>query len=614
MPGFLLILLWLVVLGIMLSYARSSSRSGKGQDPRQQLSRRKATSGFQVGPYDIWGGMIFGRWYQTGKLVEPEDLNGLPWPDPDPDPITESLRRWRATPYAPPKPEWPTWQPLWPQIRLTERPISESALTSLWVPVSADPPGPPYDRLHQTARFPDSPKPPPVPATPPYPELLPVEYPKPELYLPFWGPDERFPLLNRFVEAAHAKLVLRYEAALRRHAQRENDTARFNQARKDGWGEASARREAAIAEAQRKHTVLVLGWIEAKRRFEEARDADLLPLRAVKSLLDVQDPQAIRQHFELALRWRPLPPFVPTDRTITFEHETGVLLVEQRFPETARVEIVTLGSRPVPKSKRKQWIAMLHPSLLLRIARTLAEADTMNVVEAVAVNAWIDFHDRATGHPRRAYCACVVARKTVLLALNFESLDPVECLRRLSGRDAGETYETVPVAPILRMNEDDPRFVESKEVLGRLHDGQNLAAMPWEDFEHFVRELFERVFADEGATVKITRASRDHGVDAVLFNPDPIKGGKTVIQAKRYTNPVELSAVRDLYGAVTAERANTGILVTTSHFGADAYVFAQDKNLSLIDGPMLLGLLEKHGLRFRIDLGEAKALAERPSS
>jgi restriction system protein len=142
-----------------------------------------------------------------------------------------------------------------------------------------------------------------------------------------------------------------------------------------------------------------------------------------------------------------------------------------------------------------------------------------------------------------------------------------------------------------------------------MQPGQNLAAMKWEDFEHLVRELFEREFAANGAEVRVTRASRDHGVDAIIFDPDPLRGGKIVIQAKRYTIPVDVSAVRDLYGTVVNEGANTGILVTTSQFGPDAYQFAQNKPLKLLTGAQLLGLLERHGYRFRIDLAEARSLA-----
>ena len=109
-----------------------------------------------------------------------------------------------------------------------------------------------------------------------------------------------------------------------------------------------------------------------------------------------------------------------------------------------------------------------------------------------------------------------------------------------------------------------------------------------------------------GREVKITQASRDGDVDAIVFDPDQIRGGKIVIQAKRYTNVVGVSAVRDLYGTVMNEGAIKGILVTTSNYGNDAYEFAKEKPLTLLNGANLLFLLEKHGHKAKIDLKEAK--------
>lgn len=130
--------------------------------------------------------------------------------------------------------------------------------------------------------------------------------------------------------------------------------------------------------------------------------------------------------------------------------------------------------------------------------------------------------------------------------------------------------------------------------------------MDWESFEHLVRQIFEQEFVSEGGEVKVTQASRDGGVDAVAFDPDPIRGGKYMIQAKRYTRTVGVAAVRDLYGTVIHEGADRGILVTTSDYGADSVNFAKDKPLTLINGAQLLSLLEKHGHQARIDLREAR--------
>jgi len=109
------------------------------------------------------------------------------------------------------------------------------------------------------------------------------------------------------------------------------------------------------------------------------------------------------------------------------------------------------------------------------------------------------------------------------------------------------------------------------------------------------------------SVLPITQASRDGGVDAIAFDPDPIRGGKIVIQAKRYTNTVSVSAVRDLYGTVVNEGATKGILVTTADYGRDAYEFAKDKPITLLSGSEL-HLLEQHGHRARIDLVEARKL------
>ena len=141
-----------------------------------------------------------------------------------------------------------------------------------------------------------------------------------------------------------------------------------------------------------------------------------------------------------------------------------------------------------------------------------------------------------------------------------------------------------------------------------MDESTNLAAMDWEDFEHLVRELFEQEFAQNGGEVKVTQASSDGGVDAIAFDPDPIRGGKIVIQAKRYTNTVGVAAVRDLYGTVMNEGATKGILVTTSDYGPDSYNFAKDKPITLLNGSNLLHLLEKHGHKAKIDIKEAKRL------
>ena len=168
--------------------------------------------------------------------------------------------------------------------------------------------------------------------------------------------------------------------------------------------------------------------------------------------------------------------------------------------------------------------------------------------------------------------------------LNLASIDPRTWFRSAKGIAAAKLSLVAPVPPVIVLNKEDRRFIEGYGVIGNVDDSMNLAAMDWQDFENLIRELFEWEFNTNGGEVKITQASRDKGVDAVAFDPDPIKGGKIVIQAKRYTNVVGVSAVRELYGTIMSEGASKGILVSTSNYGNDAYEFAKGKPITLMNG------------------------------
>lgn len=96
--------------------------------------------------------------------------------------------------------------------------------------------------------------------------------------------------------------------------------------------------------------------------------------------------------------------------------------------------------------------------------------------------------------------------------------------------------------------------------------------------------------------VMTTKRSGDEGVDIVAIDPDPVRGGKIVIQVKRYKATVSPAVVRELYGTAIAQGASKGILVATSGYGPGSREFANEKQLSLIDGRELLHLMAQHGI------------------
>ena len=106
-------------------------------------------------------------------------------------------------------------------------------------------------------------------------------------------------------------------------------------------------------------------------------------------------------------------------------------------------------------------------------------------------------------------------------------------------------------------------------------------------FEDYISNLFRRL----GFEVEATSYSNDGGVDLVATFRQPVFSGKYIIQCKNWTGPVGQPEVRDLYGVVMDQRANKGILITPSDYTQQAYDFANGKNIELINGPILRGLL-----------------------
>lgn len=111
--------------------------------------------------------------------------------------------------------------------------------------------------------------------------------------------------------------------------------------------------------------------------------------------------------------------------------------------------------------------------------------------------------------------------------------------------------------------------------------------MSWQEFEMLVGEAFRR----KGYMVTETGGGgADGGVDLVLR-----KGGeKFLVQCKKWRAfNVGVSVVRELYGAMAAEGATGGFVVTSGVFSEDAKAFARGRNVELIDGAELKWMIDE---------------------
>ena len=288
---------------------------------------------------------------------------------------------------------------------------------------------------------------------------------------------------------------------------------------------------------------------------------------------------------------------MPQEFETSFVAESSTLLVSHSlpsvdsFPRFIGVTYIISRDEFNEKELSDTQARRLYDSLLYQIAlRTVyevLESDKIGGIDSVVFNGYVTSVDRRTGLTSTACILSLHTTREEFLKINLVQVDPKACFKALKGVGSATLHSLTPISPIMEMRRDDERFVSGRELADTLDDSVNLAMMDWEDFEHLIRELFEQEFSSSGGEVKVTQASRDGGVDAVAFDPDPIRGGKIVIQAKRYTNTVGVAAVRDLYGTILNEGATKGILVTTTDYGSDAYEFAKDKPLVLIGGANL---------------------------
>lgn len=356
-----------------------------------------------------------------------------------------------------------------------------------------------------------------------------------------------------------------------------------------------------------------------KAAYDRERDAFLAKQKAHNDAVndfrrryEAGSAEAVERYAQMALERSAYPEGVPAAPEVQFDAPSKTLIVNFWLPGPEAVPNVVeyrfVASRKAVKSvemKTKDF-EPFYDDVLHQIAlRTMSEvhkADYACHVAAVVFNGCVEGLDRKTGKEFKAcILSCEIPREK-FAQLDLARVSPKDCVRSFKGITAGPLALLAPVRPIMDLDRNDDRFVESRDVLDRLRPEDNLAAMEWEDFEHLVRELFGKEFAGSGGEVRVTQTSRDRGVDAIAFDPDPIRGGKFVIQAKRYNMVVPVSAVRDLYGTMIAEGAVKGILVTTSHFGRDSREFAKDKPITLLDGENLIYLFQKHGRAVHIQM------------
>jgi len=347
-------------------------------------------------------------------------------------------------------------------------------------------------------------------------------------------------------------------------------------------------------------------WNRNNNYFDQRKRKAILILKDYETQASKGNSNLMEKFLQVALTQSPYPDIIAPRFRIKCDVSSNLILIDLYVTSFADLKVQRADGRRQPlalKTHQKLYDKYIY-GVILRTLIEVIRFDFISLIENIAVNVKTNFKSPSTGLDAEANLASIMVSVANLKRINVAHVDAEAFFRRNNGVAASVLADAVDVPPIMNFDRNDDRFVDGRSIIPS--KDENIAEMDWEDFEHLVRQLFELHFKGKNAEVKVTRSSRDRGVDAVVFDPDPITGGKIIVQAKRYTNTVEVAAVRELFGTTQNEGANKGILVTTSNYGADSYEFARDKNLTLINGPQFLDLLKQYGFAYKLDIEQAR--------
>ncbi|WP_176741440.1 restriction endonuclease [Streptomyces sp. LUP30] len=389
--------------------------------------------------------------------------------------------------------------------------------------------------------------------------------------------------------------------------------------RAQAQAEAQARFERDLQAAQAAETRRRQQLASYEREYRQWVDAQLADVRrhnagigAMTEGVRRQDPDSVVEYFSAALyastAW---PEGFPRQVAAAYDPAARQLVLDWELPgygivpEVKAVRYLSGADQdketPRPAGQRRALYREVLAQCMLLVLHELYGADEPGALESVALNGFVDGHDPTTGRPGQIVLATVMASRSSFRDLYLAQVEAGSCLAdALRGQLSARPDQLAPVRPGRR-----PQDVGNRVVAHGGDEEPDLFAMDPIAFEDLVADLFRAM----GMQAVTTQRSNDGGVDVDALDPTPIRGGKIVVQVKRYRNTVPPTAVRDLYGTVQDAGANKGVLVTTSGFGPGSHAFANGKPLELISGAELVDLLHRHGLRGR--LGES---GRRPSA
>jgi restriction system protein len=358
---------------------------------------------------------------------------------------------------------------------------------------------------------------------------------------------------------------------------------------------------------------------ERRREYEAARAAELEVVRRHNTEVDhfrervfAGDRRSVGEYFARAFE-----PIVdrgfPTGRRFAYVPESKLLLIEWQVPKTDIVPREkefrynkATDSVGVHKWRSIAEVRTIYRDLLaqlaLRAAYVAFGTDPASLVETLIFNGVVanDPAARVDGQSSTGGTTAGAADETCLISmsvsrrhfarLNLTNIDDaVEVVRKhCGGVISAYPDEYAGVTPVLPYDLADPTITSPPPTRA-----PNLWTVPIEDVHRLMERLLERM----GYTVTHLDSPGDYLARRTASTSEE----RAVVHVRRGTGRLDMSQVRGLQSAVRHERADAGILLTTSGLHPQAFEYAHGRPLRLYDAHAVRALCHKHDLPVRIE-------------
>lgn len=137
------------------------------------------------------------------------------------------------------------------------------------------------------------------------------------------------------------------------------------------------------------------------------------------------------------------------------------------------------------------------------------------------------------------------------------------------------------------------RFIDQRYIDYLSNNQDRIGDMHWRQFEKLTAEFYER----DGYKVDLGPGSGDDGVDVRVWKPDAKPGDSPlcIVQCKRQKDKIEKVVVKGLHADVEFERAEYGVIVTTSELspGAKTTISARGYDIQAVEQDSVKGWLTR---------------------